>query len=54
MVEDNVALAANEKELRPESVRPVSRIPVLFGFFIIAFINRPRVGTRTDSQNAAL
>jgi signal transduction histidine kinase len=38
MVEDNVALAANEKELRPESVRPVSRIPVLFGFFIIAFI----------------
>jgi signal transduction histidine kinase len=38
MVEDNVALAANEKALRPESVRPVSRIPVLFGFFIIAFI----------------
>jgi signal transduction histidine kinase len=38
MAEENVALAANEKALRPESVRPVSRIPVLFGFFIITVI----------------
>jgi signal transduction histidine kinase len=38
MAEENVALAANEKAIRPESVRPVSRIPVLFGFFIIAVI----------------
>jgi signal transduction histidine kinase len=38
MVEDNVALAANEKALRPESVRPVSLVPVLFGFFIIVVI----------------
>ena len=35
---DDVALAANEKAPRPESVRPVSLIPVLFGFFIIAII----------------
>jgi|ERR1700676_2860917 len=38
MVEHNVGLAANEKTLSPEPVRPVSRIPVLFGFLIIAII----------------
>jgi CHASE3 domain sensor protein len=38
MVEDNVALTANEKAPQPESVRPVSLIPVWFGFFIIAVI----------------
>ena len=38
MVEHNVGLAANEKTPSPEPVRPVSRIPVLFGFLIIAII----------------
>jgi signal transduction histidine kinase len=38
MVEHSVGLAANEKTPSPEPVRPVSRIPVLFGFFIIAII----------------
>src|ERR1700676_32333 len=54
MVEDNVALAANEKALRPESVRPVSLIPILFGFFIIAviavaaYLNQRGVSNSTD------
>ena len=38
MVEDNVALAANEKAPQPEPVRPVSLIPVFFGVFIVAVI----------------
>jgi signal transduction histidine kinase len=38
MVEDNVALAANEKAPQLKPVRPVSLIPVLFGFFVIAVI----------------
>jgi hypothetical protein len=38
MVEHNVGLAANEKTPSPEPVRPVSRIPIRFGFFIIAII----------------
>jgi signal transduction histidine kinase len=38
MVEDNVALAANEEAPQPRPVRPVSLIPILFGFFIIAVI----------------
>jgi CHASE3 domain sensor protein len=38
MVEHIVGLAANEKTPSPEPVRPVSRIPVLFGFLIIAIM----------------
>jgi signal transduction histidine kinase len=38
MVEDNLALAANEKTLPRESAGPVSLIPVLLGFFFIAVI----------------
>jgi signal transduction histidine kinase len=39
MFDDNVALAANEKTPpRPEILRPVSRMPVLFGLVVIAVI----------------
>jgi signal transduction histidine kinase len=38
MFENDVALDANEKVMQPSPVRPVSLIPVLFGFFIIAVI----------------
>jgi signal transduction histidine kinase len=38
MIEDNVALAANEKVPQSHPVRPVSLIPLFFGFFIIAVI----------------
>jgi signal transduction histidine kinase len=38
MFENDVALDANEKVMQPRPVRPVSLIPVLFGFFIIAVI----------------
>jgi signal transduction histidine kinase len=38
MVEDNLALAAKAKASQPKLVRPVSLVPVLFGFFMIAVI----------------
>ena len=52
MAEENVALAANEKALRPESVRPVSRIPVLFGFFIITIIAGAAYVTQRGVSNS--
>jgi signal transduction histidine kinase len=38
MIENDVALDANEKAPQPRPVRPVSLFPILFGFFIIAVI----------------
>jgi signal transduction histidine kinase len=52
MVEDNVALAANQKAPRPESVRPVSRAPVFFGFFIIAIIGVAAYLTQRGVSNS--
>ena len=52
MVEDNVALAANQKAPRPESVRPVSRTPVFFGFFIIAIIGVAAYLTQRGVSNS--
>jgi signal transduction histidine kinase len=49
---DDVALAANEKAPRPESVRLVSRIPVLFGFFIIAIISVAAYLTQRGVSNS--
>jgi len=52
MVEDNVALAANEKAPQPESVRPVSLKPVFFGFFIIAIIGVAAYLTQRGVSNS--
>jgi signal transduction histidine kinase len=38
MVEDNLALAANETAVPDKSARAVSRIPAFFGFFFVAVI----------------
>src|SRR6202051_2502185 len=54
MVEDNVALAANEKAPQPKPVRPVSLIPVLFGFFIIAVIAAAAYLTQRGVSNSTI
>src|ERR1700730_17691949 len=53
MIEDNVALAANEKVLQSNPVRPVSLIPVFFGFFIIAVIAVGAYLTQRGVSNSA-
>jgi len=53
MIEDNVALAANEKVPQSNPVRPVSLIPVFFGFFIIAVIAVAAYLTQRGVSNSA-
>ena len=53
MIEDNVALAANEKVPQSNPARPVSLIPVFFGFFIIAVIAVAAYLTQRGVSNSA-
>ena len=52
MVEHNAELAANEKTPSPEPVRPVSLIPVLFGFIIIVVIGAAAYLTQRGVSNS--